>query len=114
MPAEAERLHVEKQSGSYQHASLCNSMENPQYQLIPVSHIWNVERATAEVGNKEIQRPFEFEDKFSYLRSLMTGSGAIAVQGLPLNAANYEAARTTLAGKLSNREVIIEEHMKQL
>ncbi|KRZ11359.1 hypothetical protein T11_2866 [Trichinella zimbabwensis] len=53
-------------------------------------------------------------EKFSYLCSHLTGNAAAVIEGLPLNAANFEAAMSILVDSFGNKEIIIEEHMKQL
>ncbi|KRZ65151.1 hypothetical protein T08_1768, partial [Trichinella sp. T8] len=53
-------------------------------------------------------------EKFSYLRSLLIGNAAAAIEGLPLNVANYDAAMTILSDIFGRKEIIIEEHMKEL
>ncbi|KRZ65145.1 hypothetical protein T08_12777, partial [Trichinella sp. T8] len=53
-------------------------------------------------------------EKFSYLRSLLIGNAAAAIEGLPLNVANYDAAMTILSDSFGRKEIIIEEHMKEL
>ncbi|KRX51689.1 hypothetical protein T09_2101 [Trichinella sp. T9] len=47
-------------------------------------------------------------------RSLLIGNAAAAIEGLPLNVANYDAAMMILSDSFGRKEIIIEEHMKEL
>ncbi|KRX13257.1 hypothetical protein T07_1799 [Trichinella nelsoni] len=53
-------------------------------------------------------------EKFSYLRSLLIENAVAEIEGLPLNVANYEAAMTILSDSFGRKQIIIEEHIKQL
>ncbi|KAL1229501.1 Origin recognition complex subunit [Trichinella spiralis] len=53
-------------------------------------------------------------EKFSYLRSLLIESAVTEIEGLPLNVANCEAAMTILSDSFGRKQIIIEEHIKQL
>ena len=53
-------------------------------------------------------------DKFNYLRSLLEGSAAGAIRGLPLTAENYGAARDILKKRFGQPQIIINAHMEAL
>ncbi|XP_044184810.1 uncharacterized protein LOC122964955 [Acropora millepora] len=53
-------------------------------------------------------------DKFNYLRSLLEGSAAGAIRGLPLTAENYGAARDILKKRFGQPQIIINAHMEGL
>ncbi|KRZ75294.1 Gypsy retrotransposon integrase-like protein 1 [Trichinella papuae] len=53
-------------------------------------------------------------EKFNYLRSLLSGNAETAIQGLTLNAVNYETALTILNEKFGDPQLLIEEHLKSL
>ena len=50
-------------------------------------------------------------DKFNYLRSLLHGSAASTIAGLPLTSDNYSAAIDLLTKRFGNKQVIISSHM---
>ena len=50
-------------------------------------------------------------DKFNYLKSLLNGSAATTIAGLPLTSANYDAAIELLTKRFENKQVIISSHM---
>ena len=52
-------------------------------------------------------------DKMNYLRSLLNGAAAAAIQGLPLTE-NYEAAKAILNKRYGNKQTIINAHMEGL
>ena len=60
--------------------------------------------------NNEIQKV----DKFSYLKSLLEGPAARAIQGLTLSAANYKAAIDLLVKRFGKPQAIITAHMEEL
>ena len=53
-------------------------------------------------------------DKMNYLRSLLNGAAAAAIQGLPLTSENYEEAKTILNKRYGNKQTIINAHMEGL
>lgn len=53
-------------------------------------------------------------DKFNYLKSLLNGSAAATIAGLPLTDANYNAAIELLKNRFGNKQVIISSHMDGL
>ena len=53
-------------------------------------------------------------DKFNYLKSLLNGSAAATIAGLPLTDANYNAAIKLLKNRFGNKQVIISSHMDGL
>ena len=53
-------------------------------------------------------------DKFNYLKSLLVGSAAHAIAGLPLTNANYEKAIDLLKKRFGNHQMIISSHMEAL
>ena len=53
-------------------------------------------------------------DKFNYLRSLLEGSAAGAIRGLPLTAKNYGAAKDILKKRFGQPQIIIKSHMEGL
>ena len=50
-------------------------------------------------------------DKFNHLKSLLSGSAAATIAGLPLTSDNYGAAVELLTKRFGNKEVIISSHM---
>ncbi|XP_006821839.1 uncharacterized protein LOC100377489 [Saccoglossus kowalevskii] len=52
--------------------------------------------------------------KFTYLRSLLTGEAARTIEGLDLTDANYASALTLLRERYGQKQVIISAHMKSL
>ena len=53
-------------------------------------------------------------DKFNYLKSLLGGSAAMTIAGLPLMSNNYTAAIELLTKRFGNKLVIISSHMDSL
>ena len=53
-------------------------------------------------------------DKFSYLKSLLEGTAARAIQGLTLSDANYNAAVAMLQERFGKPQQIITAHMEEL
>lgn len=53
-------------------------------------------------------------DKFNYLKSLLKGSAAATIAGLPLTDDNYESAIELLTNRFANKQVIISSHMDAL
>ena len=53
-------------------------------------------------------------DKFNYLRSLLDGAAASAIEGLSLTKENYNAAVNLLKDRFANTQVIISSHMDAL
>lgn len=53
-------------------------------------------------------------DKFNYLKSLLGGSAAATIAGLPLTNDNYTAAIELLTKRFGNKQVIISSHMDSL
>ena len=53
-------------------------------------------------------------DKFNYLKTLVEGTAAAAIRGLPLTADNYEAAKNILKKRFGQPQVIINAHMEGL
>ena len=53
-------------------------------------------------------------DKFNYLKTLVEGTAAAAIRGLPLTADNYEAAKHILKKRFGQPQVIINAHMEGL
>ena len=51
-------------------------------------------------------------DKFNYLKTLVEGTAAAAIRGLPLIADNYEAAKNILKKRFGQPQVIINAHMR--
>ena len=50
----------------------------------------------------------------NYLRSLLNGAAAVAIQGLPLTSENYEVAKAILNKRYGNKQTIINAHMEGL
>ena len=53
-------------------------------------------------------------DKFNYLKSLLEGEAARAIQGLPLTNANYNVAVEILRERFGKPQTIIAAHMDDL
>ena len=53
-------------------------------------------------------------DKFSYLKSLLEGAAAKAIQGLTLSDANYDSAIDLLKERFGKSQAIITAHMEEL
>ena len=53
-------------------------------------------------------------DKFNYLKTLVEGTAAAAIRGLPLTADNYEAVKNILKKRFGQPQVIINAHMEGL
>lgn len=53
-------------------------------------------------------------DKFNYLKSLLKGSAAATIAGLPLTDDNYKSAIELLTNRFGNKQVIISCHMDAL
>ncbi len=53
-------------------------------------------------------------DKFNYLRSLLDGAAASAIEGFSLTKENYDAAVNLLKDRFANTQVIISSHMDAL
>ena len=53
-------------------------------------------------------------DKFNYLKSLLGGSAALTIAGLPLTSDNYTAAIELLTKRFGNKQVIISSNMDSL
>ena len=53
-------------------------------------------------------------DKFNYLKSLIEGPAAIAIQGLTLTNDNYESAIKILEERFGKRQQIVSAHMDEL
>ena len=53
-------------------------------------------------------------DKFSYLRSYLTGAAANVVAGLPLTEANYDNAIQLLHNRFGRKDLVINAHMTKL
>ena len=53
-------------------------------------------------------------EKFTYLRSLVEGSAAMAISGLQLTSANYDAALEVLKERFAQKQIIINSHMESL
>ena len=53
-------------------------------------------------------------EKFNYLNSLVEGTAAAAIRGLPFTADNYEAAKIILKKRFGQPQVIINAHMERL
>ena len=53
-------------------------------------------------------------DKFSYLKSLLEGAAAKAIQGLTLSDANYDSAIDLLKERFGKPQAIITAHMEEL
>lgn len=53
-------------------------------------------------------------DKFNYLKSLLKGSAAATIAGLPLTDGNYKSSIELLTNRFGNKQVIISSHMDAL
>ena len=53
-------------------------------------------------------------DKFNYLKSILDGNAARAIQGLPLTEGNYEVAVKILQQRFGKKQQIISAHMEEL
>ena len=53
-------------------------------------------------------------DKFNYLKSILDGNAARAIQGLPLTEGNYEVAVKILQERFGKKQQIISAHMEEL
>ena len=53
-------------------------------------------------------------DKFQYLKSLLEGSAAETISGLPLTSSNYSHAVDLLAKRYGSKQVIISKHIEEL
>lgn len=53
-------------------------------------------------------------DKYTYLRSYLTGAAARAVAGLTLNNANYDVAIDLLHQRFGRKDIVISAHMSKL
>ncbi|XP_035232774.1 uncharacterized protein LOC118204577 [Stegodyphus dumicola] len=53
-------------------------------------------------------------EKFNYLRSLLTGSAAKAISGLPLIGENYIKAIEILTDRFGKKEILVSAHMNVL
>ncbi|XP_068684929.1 uncharacterized protein [Montipora foliosa] len=53
-------------------------------------------------------------DKFNYLKSMLVGSAAHVIAGLPLTNGNYEKAIDLLKKRFGNRQIAISSHMEAL
>jgi hypothetical protein len=53
-------------------------------------------------------------DKLNYLKSLVEGNGASAIDGFALTADNYEAACIVLKDRFADPQIIISSHMEEL
>ena len=53
-------------------------------------------------------------EKFNYLKTLVEGTAAAAIRGLPLTADNYEAAKHILKKRFGQPQIIIDAHMESL
>ena len=53
-------------------------------------------------------------DKFSYLRSYLTGAAGNVVAGLPLTEANYDNAIQLLHNRFGRKDLVINAHMTKL
>ena len=53
-------------------------------------------------------------DKFNYLRSLLDGAAASAIEGFSLTKENYEAAVNLLKDRFANTQIIVSSHMDAL
>ena len=53
-------------------------------------------------------------EKFNYLESLLEGTAAAAIRGLPLTADNHEAAKNILKKRFGQPQIIINAHMESL
>ena len=69
---------------------------------------WQYE--TAIHGNEGLSKT----DKFSYLKSFLTGTAASAVAGLALSDDNYESAIEMLKRLSGRKDLVINAHMNKL
>ena len=53
-------------------------------------------------------------DKFNYLNTLVEGTAAAAIRGLPLIADNYEVVKNNLKKRFGQPQVIFNVHMQSL
>ena len=53
-------------------------------------------------------------EKLTYLRSLVEGSAAMAISGLQLTSANYDAALEVLKERFAQKQIIVNSHMESL
>ena len=53
-------------------------------------------------------------DKFSYLKSFLTGTAASAVAGLALSGINYDIAIDVLKKRFGRKDLVINAHMNKL
>ena len=53
-------------------------------------------------------------EQISYLKSLLVGSAAHVIAGLPLTNGNYEKAIDLLKKRFGNRQIVISSHMEAL
>ncbi|XP_055627216.1 uncharacterized protein LOC129769151 [Toxorhynchites rutilus septentrionalis] len=53
-------------------------------------------------------------DKFTYLKSSLTGEALQEVNGIELSAANYDVAWKTLESRYENRKLIVKDHLDAL
>ncbi|XP_037579208.1 uncharacterized protein LOC119461913 [Dermacentor silvarum] len=53
-------------------------------------------------------------DKFTYLRSVLTGDAALAIAGLPATASCYSDALDILKRRFAKDDLIIQDHMQRL
>ena len=53
-------------------------------------------------------------DKFNYLKSILDGNAARAIQGLPLTEGNYEAAVKILQERFGKKQQIISTDIEEL
>ena len=70
---------------------------------------WDLYKSTVH-DNGEISKV----DKFSYLKSLLEGAAAKAIQGLTLSDANYDSAVDLLVERFGKTQAIITAHMEEL
>jgi hypothetical protein len=52
--------------------------------------------------------------KFNYLKSLVEGNAASAIDGFALTADNYESAVKLLKDRFADSQIIISSHMEEL
>jgi len=65
---------------------------------------------TAIHGNEDLSKT----DKFSYLKSFLTGTAASAVAGLALSDDNYDSAIDMLKRRFGRKDLVINAHMNKL
>ena len=70
---------------------------------------WDLFKSTVHENNG-----IQIVEKFSYLKSLLEGPAARAIQGLTLSAANYDAAIDLLVKRFGKPQAIITAHMEEL